>query len=108
MSVQTIGKGNTEIKNLYLTADGYRSEKETPLETEVIYRGTTVVRFNDSAIYLNTGGYWTATTKRRMNQASNQYNLGFDVYQEKGAWFVTYGDNTFEFQEPMLALRRIK
>jgi hypothetical protein len=30
----------------------------------------------------------TATTKLRMNQASNQFNLGFSVYQKDYRWYV--------------------
>lgn len=57
-------------------------------KTHVNYRGTDVVSFDASAIVLNTGGWRTATTKVRMNQTSNQFCLGYRVYQEKGNWFV--------------------
>lgn len=30
----------------------------------------------------------TNTTKLRMNQAANQFGLGFGVYQKNHAWFV--------------------
>lgn len=37
---------------------------------------------------LDSGGYRTATTKTRINQAANEYGLGFRVFQDKGAWYV--------------------
>lgn len=59
--------------------------------THVKYHSTDVVRFNSQYIRLCKGGWQTATTKSRMNQASNQFNLGYLVYQEDFDWFVSYG-----------------
>jgi hypothetical protein len=56
--------------------------------TKVIYHSTPVVKFNHAKIILNHGGYKTITTKLRMNQTSNQFNLGFRVYQKDFDWFV--------------------
>ena len=65
--------------------------------TSVVYYDTAVVRFNDTFIELDTGGWMTVTTKARMNQASNQYDLGYVVYQEDFDWFVTYRGHTMQF-----------
>ena len=51
---------------------------------------TDVVKFNDSEIILNTGGFVTTTTLQRMNQTSDDYGLGFRVHRKKGQTFVTY------------------
>lgn len=58
----------------------------------VIYHGTEVVKydFNNGLLVLDTGGWFTNTTKARMNQASNQYDLGFTVYQKDYNWFVEF------------------
>lgn len=65
----------------------------------VRYQQTDVVRVSSTLIYLDTGGWFTNTTKTRMNQAANQYNLGFHVYAKKGKWFViTRRGDEFEFQ----------
>ncbi|GAG49119.1 unnamed protein product [marine sediment metagenome] len=61
--------------------------------TCVRYHYTDVVRFNDDEIILDTGGWFTQTTKTRMNQTANQYGLGFRVYQEDGGWFVMWNDD---------------
>tara|TARA_R110000824_G_C15029266_1_gene659182 strand:+ start:304 stop:615 length:312 start_codon:yes stop_codon:yes gene_type:complete len=63
----------------------------------VRYWDTAIVRFNESHTILNTGGYDTATTKLRMNQASNQFNLGYRVYQKNFNWFVEYEGKTIPF-----------
>ena len=65
--------------------------------TRVVYQSTAVVEFSDLIITLNTGGWFTSTTKTRMNQASNQFELGFRVYQKKGQWFV----NAKYYDEPL-------
>ncbi len=56
----------------------------------VIYHATEVVKWDKWGIVLDSGGWRTKTTKLHMNQASNQYNLGFQVYQKKGEWFVSF------------------
>ncbi len=50
--------------------------------TKVIYHETCVVKFNHEVVILDTGGWKTATTKARMNQASNQYNLNYKVFRK--------------------------
>lgn len=65
---------------------------------EVIYRGTRVVsKTLDDDIVLNTGGWKTATTKTRMNQAANEFELGYQVFQKNHEWFVTWRGETLPF-----------
>ena len=46
------------------------------------------------AVTLNTGededgkGHWTKLTKKRINQASDLFDLGFKVRQREEAWYV--------------------
>ena len=65
----------------------------------VCYHNTPVVKITDDEIILNSGGWLTATTKRRMNQASLQYNLGFAVYQVNFSWYVDYKGDTIPFED---------
>jgi hypothetical protein len=67
--------------------------------TVIRYHHTDVVKFNDEEIILNSGGWQTFTTKTRMNQASNQFNLGFTVRQKNFEWFVDYNGNSVDFQD---------
>ena len=87
-----VGKHETSI----YTSDGY---------TCVRYHRTEVVKFNFDKIILNTNGWETQTTKTRMNQASNQFNLGFHVYQENFEWFVEFQGETFDFWDGMILER---
>lgn len=65
----------------------------------VTYRGTDVVTYNaDGSITLKTGGWYTATTKHRMNQ----YGRGVSVWQHKGEWLVKWKDYTYNYQEGMV------
>jgi hypothetical protein len=73
--------------------------------------GRTVVRLDTGG---ETGDWHTAsravgsvTTKRKLNQASHQFGLGFSVHQHKHQWFVTTkagvylwdDSNVFEFDK---------
>lgn len=57
--------------------------------TIVTYRGTPVVRFNDVSVVFETKGYRTTTTKRRITQALNQFDLKMQVFQKDFGWFVS-------------------
>jgi hypothetical protein len=84
--------GQTQFLSKYQTkvstvVDGAYSK------TTVRLYSTDVVSFvpdgtNCATVVLNSGGYKTATTKSRMNQTSNQYDLGYKVYQRDFQWFV--------------------
>ena len=74
--------------------------------TVVTYHRTPVVKFSEKTIKLNTGGYKTQTTKRRMNQAANQFGLGIEIIQRRGDWYVVQGDFEFLFDEDELVIRR--
>lgn len=66
----------------------------------VTYHNTAVVKFNHDTIILNTDGWFTPSTKVRMNQASNEFDLGFKVFQSKGKWFVGFdGEKSIPFNE---------
>ena len=90
---QIIGKHKTKVYE----EGGY---------TRVKYHFTDVVTFNDSVINLDTGGWESLTTKQRMNQASNQFGLGFNVYQHNFKWFVKFKGETIEFKNGMATLVR--
>jgi len=88
----TIGKTGTQV---------YTDENST----NVIYHGTRVVGFNYKRIVLDSGGHKTTTTKKRMNETSEQFGLGFHVYQKKRNWYVVYREETVPFEDGMV-LRR--
>ena len=65
-----------------------------------------IVRFNEAEIILDTASWWTATTKNRMNQVSQQCHLGYRVFTQNGTWYVDYLDKTHEFSAPRIRLDR--
>ena len=75
-------------------------------QVQVIYHSTAVVSFNHKLIILNHGGWMTLTTKTRMNQASQQYDLGYQVYQKDFDWFITFKGKDIPFEDRTLELRR--
>lgn len=73
---------------------------------EVFYHSTAVVTVTPKEIRLDHGGWLTTTTKLRMNQAANQYGLGYIVFQKKGSWFVQVGDKTIPYDKNPMVLHR--
>jgi hypothetical protein len=72
-----IGKRNTTIT------------RGTDGSVSVRYHSTDVVMVTARGVVtLNTGGWRTVTTKTRMNQAANQFGLGFMVSQKDRVWTV--------------------
>ena len=67
-----------------------------------LHKTVVVEHRTNGEIVLNSGGYRTATTKLAMNQASNQFNMGFQVFQNAGDWFVTYKGKTIPFYDEMI------
>ena len=74
--------------------------------TCVQYHDTIVARFNDNKIILDTDGWYTVTTKKRMNQASDMFDLGYNVYQKDHKWYVDYNGKTSELDKDILIIKR--
>lgn len=64
--------------------------------TVIKYHDTEIVKFNNDYFVINFGGFDTVTTRRKMNQASNQFNLGFSIFRRKG---ITYMQNGRDITE---------
>jgi len=90
--INQVGSHRTAV----YTSDGY---------TRIVYHQTEVVKFNHDETVLNSGGWHTQTTKARMNQASEQYDLGYQVYQRDYEWLVDYRGKTLEFYDGMVLTR---
>lgn len=68
---------------------------------------TDIVRFSPFCITLNTGGWFSVTTKKRMNQVSEFFELGFRVVQRKGEWSVLYAnENPMSFMVDSITFSR--
>ena len=77
-------------------------------QTTVTYWDTDVVSWDHKVIILDTGGWGSATTKLRMNQASQEFGLGYRVWQKDFNWYVDYEGETLEFNDRTLELTRFK
>lgn len=68
----------------------YRTTWEEGLHGgSVTYVSTKIVSWDtEKNVTLNSGGWQTVTTKRKMVQASRQFALGYSVFQTKGVWEV--------------------
>lgn len=72
----------------------------------VTYHKTEVVKVTRETITLDTGGWETNTTKARMNQASNEFDLRYRVFQKDFVWYVDYNDQIREFEDNIIVLGR--
>lgn len=64
---------------------------------QVTYHRTRIVDAIPSTVILDTDGWKGATTKKKMNQASHQFDLGYTIHQHKGEWYVTTKAGRFPF-----------
>lgn len=71
--------------------------------TFITYHDTIVVDFDSRYVQLDSNGWYTNTTKTRMNQASNQFNLGYQVFQDNYNWYVkVYKDSDRKREHPIV------
>lgn len=80
-----------QTRRLGKTATSVRTDAQG---THIRYHDTDVVTFTPEKVILRTGGWYTNTTKTRMNQAACQFGLGYGVSQRKGQWYVSRWNET--------------
>ena len=74
-------------------------------KTRVTYHSTDIVAWDNDQIVLQSGGWQTVTTKRKMNQAAAQFGLDFSVYQKDFCWYVVKDGKTLDFKDGMIINR---
>ena len=72
----------------------------------VEYHSTAIVMAVINTICLDTGGWASVTTKRKMNQAAHQFDLGYSIYQRNFDWFVTTKAGTYPFDQQSFSFDR--
>lgn len=87
--------------SMYKTTISYSENKDF---MTITYHATPIVRVNDKEIILNFGGYDTVTTRRKMNQASQQFGLGYSVFREKGKTYIAYKHHKTEYNGSMIII----
>lgn len=89
-----------QTSRLGTVATTVRTERDS---TVIRYHSTDIVSFNAGTVRLCNNGYFTNTTRTRMNQASQQFRLGFEVYQKDWAWYVKLPNGvTVDFTDGMV------
>ncbi len=74
----------------------------------VLFHDTMVANWSDMEIRLSTGGFQTPSTKRRMNQAAEVFQLGYHVYQDGYSFYASYKGEKYRFNgDGRLTLRRV-
>lgn len=106
-SITPAGRGAAGSKQSFAVLNQYKTRVlvDGAGRTQVIFHQTPVVTFNADRIQLNTGGWWTSSTKSRMNQASQEFGLGFRVFQKQGNWFADFEGAVLPFDSDRLELQ---
>lgn len=80
-------------KNLKKTST-YLEKHPTEDIIYLFYHNTAVVTYKPEGFEVYTGGYYTVTTKSRINEFTP---LEFNVYQKNYTWFADIKGETYEF-----------
>ena len=95
------------MSNVSLSKMKATTVETTDGKTVITLYKTPIVTFDDKQITLNHGGWRTSTTKSRMNQVSQIYDLGFTVYQSGYDWYINFKGKKYGFfHENTITLER--
>ena len=75
----------------------------TDCSTVVLHR-TAIATYdhNTQALKLNTGGWYSVTTKSRLNAILDQLITGARVFQRDFTWYLNYNNQTHDFMDGMI------
>jgi len=77
--------------------------ENTNCSTVVLHRtAIAVYDHNTNALKLNTGGWYSVTTKSRLNAILQGLMFGASVYQKNFDWFLNYNNQTHDFNDGMI------
>ena len=75
----------------------------TNCSTVVLHRtAIAVYDHNTQALKLNTGGWYSVTTKSRLNAILQELIAGARVYQKAFDWYLSYNNATYDFWDGMI------
>ena len=75
----------------------------TNCSTVVLHRtAIAVYDHNTQALKLNTGGWYSVTTKSRLNAILQGLIAGASVYQKNFDWFLNYNNQIHDFNDGMI------
>ena len=74
--------------------------ESTDCSTIVLHRtAIAVYDHKNQALKLNTGGWYSVTTKSRLNAILDQLITGARVFQRDFNWYLSYNNQTVDFWE---------
>ena len=77
--------------------------ENTNCSTVVLHRtAIAVYDHNTQALKLNTGGWYSVTTKSRLNAILQGLIVGASVFQRDFNWFLNYNNSTHNFFDGMI------
>ena len=77
--------------------------ESTNCSTVVLHRtAIAVYDHNTQALKLHTGGWYSVTTKSRLNAILSELITGARVFQRDFNWFLNYNNVTHDFNDGMI------
>ena len=77
--------------------------ESTNCSTVVLHRTAIAVwDHKNQALKLNTGGWYSVTTKSRLNAILQELITGARVFQRDFNWFLSYNNLTVDFNDGMI------
>ncbi len=72
---------------------------ETPnyREVDIYHHGRRIVHIGSHFIILQNHGYFSKSTKKRMNEAAMDFLLPYHIWQQDFEWYVEWYDNITKF-----------
>ena len=75
----------------------------TDCSTIVLHRtAIAVYDHKNEALKLNTGGWYSVTTKSRLNAILDEVMYGAKVFQKNWDWYLSYNNQTVDFWDGMI------
>ena len=98
MNRAVVNKNNWSNSNTFVE---YNSN--TDCSTIVLHRtAIAVYDHKNQALKLNTGGWYSVTTKSRLNAILQELIAGARVFQKDFNWFLSYNNQTHDFMDGMI------
>ena len=98
MNRAIVNKNNWSNSNTFVEYN-----ESTNCSTIVLHRtAIAVYDHNTQALKLNTGGWHSVTTKSRLNAILQEVKYGASVFQKNFNWFLSYNNQTHDFNDGMI------
>ena len=98
MNRAVVNKNDWSNSNTFVTYN-----ESTNCSTVVLHRtAIAVYDHNTNALKLNTGGWYSVTTKSRLNAILDQLITGARVFQKDFNWYLNYNNQTHDFMDGMI------